>query len=849
VSAPRKSLLNKPLVGYLSSVAAITLALIVREALAFLTGPDFPEYVLFYPTVMTIALLLGIWPALISILAATGLLILARSITWLRSYTPADSSSYLGLGLFVGVCVFLSIVAEMYRRNRVKAEAYDREQVLRQSQEALRRQAELLRLSFDAIIVWKMGGEIESWNKGAEELYGFSESEARGRDIHGLLKTTLDRPWPEFELMLRESGRWHGEVRHRARDGREVVVSSRLHIGGESDGQERVLEIDRDITEQKRVQEELQRAHDELEEKVQRRTTDLQKANRTLLMVSACDQALVQISEERELISVICQIIQDEGGYPLVWVGLMGGELEGSITCVAAAGDRAGFLDSMRTTGGTAAVADWPLAQAVRSGEPVVIDDISADGTAAPWRKEALKKGFLGIAALPLVSKRKTVFGVLVIYSDSAASFKESQLTLLKELVDDLAFGVMSLRARAERDQAQRDLELKAEQLRILTEEIVRAEQHERQRIARLLHDQFQQLLAAALYGVAALKAGASEDELRDGTAKLNGLLRECIALSRSLSSELGHPALSDPDLRAGLEWLAVWMMEKHGLQVFIKAGEAVIVQAEETRTMLLQAIRELLFNVVKHSGVKTAHVDMGRSAESKVTITVTDEGAGFDPQTLFKLDGATSGVGLFSIRERLALAGGGLDIASVPGRGSRFTFWVPDIPEAQGIESGAPRAATMAQPEDAAPQRRPAAGTSKSDRKLRVFLVDDHALVREGLALQIRQQPDMEIVGEAADGEAAVRLVGSLRPDVVTMDLNMPGMDGIEAARRIHSAFPDVKIIGLSMFEEPRQAAAMREAGAESYLSKTASVDTLLAAIRERKNTPQQTASRGGRL
>ena len=87
----------------------------------------------------------------------------------------------------------------------------------------------------------------------------------------------------------------------------------------------RVLEIDRDITDKKRVEEELRRAHDELEEKVASRTADLQRANRTLLMVSACDQALVQISDERELIGVICQIIQDEGGYPLVWVGLQDG--------------------------------------------------------------------------------------------------------------------------------------------------------------------------------------------------------------------------------------------------------------------------------------------------------------------------------------------------------------------------------------------------------------------------------------------------------------------------------------------------------------------------------------------
>jgi DNA-binding NarL/FixJ family response regulator len=111
--------------------------------------------------------------------------------------------------------------------------------------------------------------------------------------------------------------------------------------------------------------------------------------------------------------------------------------------------------------------------------------------------------------------------------------------------------------------------------------------------------------------------------------------------------------------------------------------------------------------------------------------------------------------------------------------------------------------------------------------------LVDDHAVVRNGLALQLKELPDIEIAGEAADGKTAIKIVRKLRPDVVTMDVSMPGMGGIEAARVIHAELPDVSIIGLSMFEEGKQAAAMLEAGAVSYLSKSASFDSLLAAIR----------------
>jgi PAS domain S-box-containing protein len=831
VSAARTDRFRKPLVAYFVAVAAVSVALVIRETLSVLTGPDFPEYVLFYPTVMTVALLLGFWPAIVSIVAAFGLLLLSRGFTWLRPPVPPDSSSYLGLALFIGVCVFLSAVAEAYRRSRVKAEAYDREEALRDSQEAIRRQAELLKLSFDAIVVWKMGGGIESWNKGAEDLYGFTESEAVGRNIHELLKTVRSKPWTELEDVLREHGHWQGEAHRRARDDREVVVSSRLHMGREPDGEARVLEIDRDITEQKHIQEALKRAHDELEEKVQVRTNDLQKANRMLLMVSACDQALVQIVDEKELISVICQIIQDEGGYPLVWVGLMRPASVESFECVASAGDRDGYLDAAGELVEPNDPPERPADRAARTAEPVIIEDISAHGGAGAWGERALRKGFRGIAALPLVNKRKEVFGVLVIYADTVLGFREGQLTLLKEIVDDLAFGVMSLRARAERDQAQRDLESNASQLRMLTGEIVRVEQRERQRIARLLHDQFQQSLAAALYGVAALNPAASPAEFKEGTGKLNSLLRECIALSRSLTSELGHPALSDPDLRSGLEWMAGWMMEKHGLRVSIALGEAVVIKAEETRSMLLQATRELLFNIVKHSGVKTAQVRVERSAQEKVSVTVTDEGVGFDPSKLFAVGATSTGIGLFSIRERLALAGGGIEIVSSPGAGSRCTVWISDAPAALGRP--ADQRASNRETAGTGESRGHAALSDRNGRKCRILIVDDHALVREGLALQIRQQPDLEIVGEAEDGETAVLLAKQLQPDVVTMDLSLPGIDGVEAARQIHAALPATRIIGLSMFEETRQAKAMREAGAVAYISKTASIETLLGTIR----------------
>jgi signal transduction histidine kinase/DNA-binding NarL/FixJ family response regulator len=630
--------------------------------------------------------------------------------------------------------------------------------------------------------------------------------------------------------MLCARGRWHGELQHQRRDGTIVTVSSRLHIGPSDDGEQRVLQIDRDVTAQKRAQAELQLAHDQLELKVQQRTAELQAANRTLLMVSACDQALVQIADEGELIAVICQIIQDEGGYPLIWAGLTAGQE--TVHCVASAGDRDGFLASLEARGGKAALAAGPVGEAVRSGEIALVQDISALTDDEPWRTEAVTRGFCEVAALPLLRAAGDVLGVLVIFSDRRESFGQSRLSLLDDIVKDLAFGILSLRARAERDQALRALEAKAAELRVLAGDLVRTEQRERQRIARLLHDQLQQLLVAAVYGLNDLRASSPRAAREKVVSRIDGLLHECISVSRSLTSELGHPALAEPDIAAGLDWLASWMQEKHGLEVAVRCPEPLVLPAEETRTTLLQAVRELLFNVVKHAGVRTAEIRVAADQGERVAVTVSDGGVGFDitrtqPLALRMPGAAGGGIGLVSVRERLALIGGGIEVDSSPGSGSRVTVWVP----ASSLDRVPGQAVAAGSADGSAP---PAAARRAGEDKIRLLLVDDHAVVREGLAVQLRQEKDLDVVGEAGDGAVAVELAGSLRPDIVTMDISMPGMGGVEATRRIHALYPEVLVIGLSMADDARQAAAMREAGAVLHFSKSSSLEDLVKAIRD---------------
>ena len=113
------------------------------------------------------------------------------------------------------------------------------------------------------------------------------------------------------------------------------------------------------------------------------------------------------------------------------------------------------------------------------------------------------------------------------------------------------------------------------------------------------------------------------------------------------------------------------------------------------------------------------------------------------------------------------------------------------------------------------------------------VLLADDQALVRTGFALILNAEPDLEVVGEAADGAEAMSLADTSRPDVVLMDVRMPGVDGIEATRRITSALPTTKVLMLTTFDLDEYVIEAFRAGASGFLLKTAPRDQLVAAVR----------------
>ncbi len=219
-------------------------------------------------------------------------------------------------------------------------------------------------------------------------------------------------------------------------------------------------------------------------------------------------------------------------------------------------------------------------------------------------------------------------------------------------------------------------------QVRTLSSALTLAEQRERHRIAQVLHDDLQQLL----YG-AQIQLGMAEGDLKQALAPAQAeqtlpLLREsneailrAISVARTLSVELSPPVLRGEGLFEAICWLASHMRDVHRLEVAVSAEHKVQIVREDLRVLLFHLVRELLFNVVKHAGIDRARVTLDEDA-AHIRIVVEDEGRGFDlAETQLE---AGTGFGLFSIRERLRLFSGRLEVASAPGSGTRVTILLP---------------------------------------------------------------------------------------------------------------------------------------------------------------------------
>ena len=368
------------------------------------------------------------------------------------------------------------------------------------------------------------------------------------------------------------------------------------------------------------------------------------------------------------------------------------------------------------------------------------------------------------------------------------------------------------------------ELEERVAQLARLSLKLTLAEQKERRRIAAILHDHIQQLLVGAKLNQELLINDLDDSRKTEATRVLD-LINRSIMDMRSLSTELSPHVLQSGDFTAALKWLAGWMREYHGLEIDYEPKERIMIDKKDLAVLSFQSVRELLLNALKHSGETTVELKTDCINEN-LRITIRDQGKGFDPETVWNQLELRQTFGLFSIRERLQLLGGRLEIESAPNEGSTISLIVP-------MEKRRTTSKKFRNPKAPGKPVPNSPSSKRSSEKIRVLVVDDHPVVREGLASMVASHVDLEIVGEASDGEEAVRLALKLVPDAILMDIAMPNMDGVQATRIIHSEFPHIRIIGLSTYDDDGQTTAMLNAGALVYRSKGVKKEELISLIR----------------
>jgi DNA-binding NarL/FixJ family response regulator len=242
---------------------------------------------------------------------------------------------------------------------------------------------------------------------------------------------------------------------------------------------------------------------------------------------------------------------------------------------------------------------------------------------------------------------------------------------------------------------------------------------------------------------------------------------------------------------------------------------------APEVGAVIQRLLRVAFDNIWTHSAAKHVRVllDFGLHV---FTLIIEDDGKGFDPDDVDLLSAGR--VGLAGIAERLRVVGGSLRIESAANHGTRVWGIVPYEPTAP-----VPKAKPV-MPAPAATAATPAPNVSK---RIRVVLIDDHSMVREGLEHMLSDQPDLQVIGAAATGSEGLRIINELHPEVVLCDLQLPDISGVEVISRVRTLFPDIRCIIVTTYDHDDFIYEGIKAGAKGYVLKDVSSTELAEAVR----------------
>lgn len=340
----------------------------------------------------------------------------------------------------------------------------------------------------------------------------------------------------------------------------------------------------------------------------------------------------------------------------------------------------------------------------------------------------------------------------------------------------------------------------------------------ERNRLAREIHDTLAQSLLTITFqlratrGLIASEPRRAEAELLSAEANARAALEE----ARRSVWNLGPAALETGSLVEALQGESDPRRAGMPCRLIVSGTQRPL--AADVQLALLRVAQEAIANARKHANCLKVEVRL-EFDDTGVTLSVADDGRGFDPASVAEGPTPEGGFGLSSMAERVQQLGGRFEIASGIGNGAGTTI-IAGIPYP-------PPATESRTPSEIATQ----AGAKEA--KFHVVVVDDHPAMRTGLAALLDAEPDMTVVGQAADGEEALRMVAALRPEVALVDLRLPGMGGVETISRLGRLRVPTRTIVVTSFAQDELVLQALRAGAQGYLLKDAGANELAAAVR----------------
>jgi len=311
---------------------------------------------------------------------------------------------------------------------------------------------------------------------------------------------------------------------------------------------------------------------------------------------------------------------------------------------------------------------------------------LNVDLSAEPEQTECFSKGKAYKIESPFkISLRKhrrkdgSVFPVEIIGRFFELNGRSVHIAAIRDITERTKVQEVleSWNATLERRVAERteEVERHVQKLHALTARLVRAEEDERQRLSDVLHEDLQQVLVAARMTLGVTLGSVSSDEIREPLGRIDDMLTRSLRLTRNLVQEITIQAVNEGDLLFALRWIADRMQEKFGLEIELACEKNIGRLGSSVYVCLYRAVQEILFNVVKHAGVRKARIEVKRCGDANVQITVRDEGRGFASAESEKGNG---GFGLFNIRERIEGLSGNMTVHSVLGQGTTIVLTMP---------------------------------------------------------------------------------------------------------------------------------------------------------------------------